>query len=413
VLRLLQPLQSGFVRVIGSLLQLGLSLVLAHLSGTALLGRFLFFVAIVNLGTAIGGGMPNLMLRYASSDSTGSPPQVGWLWRHSIELSLLCAGVAAVSATAGDRLIRDVALAVGGLLVQRMSSAALKANGHPNLGVLLDTALYPLVVVAVALMVDAWAGVLSFETLRLTYISAVWGAAIVAVLLTWRSRNSLRSAWSVPWRTDRAMYAEMAVVTLGAVANIATANAALALAPIFLSDSATGILGLALRVAGFASTILVSLSAYFGPAFARAGNRQELALLRRRSQYACLALYVPVPTFILLLPANWLESVSSGVSSVKGLVLVLSVGYFVNAATGLAPTLLLMRGWSRVFSVTSVVTAVLTVAALVAGGKLAGAMGMAAGSSAVMAATSIWIFAVSTRRMKTMMTDPAIHRVTT
>src|SRR3954451_19102011 len=88
-LKMLTHLQTGLVRVIGSLLQLGLSLVLAHIAGTAVLGQFLFFVAVVNLCVAIGGGMPNLMLRYASRDTVDGNPEVGWLWRHSLELSLL------------------------------------------------------------------------------------------------------------------------------------------------------------------------------------------------------------------------------------------------------------------------------------------------------------------------------------
>src|SRR3954452_4942975 len=88
VVKGLRPLQTGLVRLVGSFLQLGLSLLLVHLSGAALLGRFLFFVAIANLFTALGGGMPNLMLRYASAGAAGVNSEVGWLWRYTIELSL-------------------------------------------------------------------------------------------------------------------------------------------------------------------------------------------------------------------------------------------------------------------------------------------------------------------------------------
>lgn len=399
LLRLRNPLQVGLARMIGSVLQLGLSLVLAHLSGTALLGRFLFFVAIVNLCAAIGAGLPNLMLRYASRSSVERPPQVGWLWRHSFELALLCGlGVAFVD----DPWLRDVGLAVGGLLTQRMSSAALKAGGHPNLGVLLDTACYPLVVLPCALFIHRGTGTLTIEPLRLSYLAAIWGATFVAVVLTWRQWSSIQAAWSVPRRTPRAMYAEILTVSLGAVANVVTSNAPLVLAPLFLTAAETGRLGLALRVAGFATTILHALSASFGPAFARAITRKELLELRRRSQYACLTLYVPIPIALLLLPTEWLERISPGLGPVKILVVLLSLGYFINAATGLAPTLLLMRGWSSDFSITSVTNAVLTVGALVVGGVLAGSKGMAAGLSGAMALTSSWIFIVSTRRVSTM-----------
>jgi O-antigen/teichoic acid export membrane protein len=401
-LKILQPLQAGFVRIIGSSLQLILSLVLVHVAGAALLGRFLVFVAIANLSTSIGAGLPNLMMRYASTASTDRPEQVGWLWRQSIELSLLCGLAAAIFAANGNPFLRDAGIAVGGLLVQRMSSAALKANGHPNLGVLLDTASYPLIVLISILLLYAENGFISIDSLRLSYVAALWSATLVAVVLTWRSHNSIQSAWSAPWRTSKAMYTEMGTVSVGAVANVVTANSALALAPVFLSDAETGKLGLALRVAGFASTILVSLSAYFGPAFARADSKKELLRLRRRSQYACLALYIPVPIALLAFPTGWLERIGSGLGSVKVLVLILSIGFFVNAATGLAPTLLLMRGWSRVFSGTSVVTAILTVGALAFGGKLWGAIGMVAGSSAAMVGTNVWVFSLSSKYLAAM-----------
>jgi O-antigen/teichoic acid export membrane protein len=398
LLRFLKPLQVALVRVIGSVLQLGLSLVLAHLSGLALLGHFLFFVAIVNL--CIGSvALPNLLLRYASRSSVERVPQVGWLWRQGLELALLCGlGVAFV----GDPWLRDVGLAVGGLLIQRMSSAALKGGGHPNLGVLLDTACYPLVVLLCVVFIHRGRTHLTMEPLRLSYLAAIWGAAFVAVVLTWRQWSSIRSAWSAPRRTPRAMYSEVLTLSLGLVAYAVTSNAPLVLAPLFLNAAETGRLGLALRAAGFATTILAALSAYFGPAFARAINRKELLELRRRSQSACLMLYVPVPIAVLLLPTEWLKSISPGLGSVKVLVVLLSLGFFVNAATGLAPNLLVMRGWSSVFLITNVTSAVLTVGALVVGGVLAGSKGMAVGLSGAMALTNIWIFIVSTRQVSTM-----------
>jgi hypothetical protein len=411
-LKVLTHLQTGLVRIIGSLLQLGLSLVLAHIGGTALLGRFLFFVAIVNLCVAIGGGMPSLMLRYASRDSVDRNPEVGWLWRHSLELSLLCCVVGVGFGLAGNAFVRDAALAVGGLLVQRLSSAVVKSIGRPNLGVLLDAAFYPMVVLAFALVMHAGSESVTIEGLRLSYVASIWGAAIIGVLLPWRSRNAIRSALSAPRRTPRAMYVEIAAVTLGAAAQAVTANAPLTLAPLFLSDAEIGEFGLALRVAGFATTILISLAAYFGPAFARAESAEELRQLRRRSQYACLILYLPVPAALLALPTVWLEQISEGLGSIKGLVLLLSVGYLVNAATGLAPTLLIMRGWASNFSRIRVVAATLTVCVLLVGGSVAGAAGMALGTSATMTVENLWMFGSSSRRLRTMTTHAAVGSAT-
>jgi O-antigen/teichoic acid export membrane protein len=255
---------------------------------------------------------------------------------------------------------------------------------------------------ASAVFISASAGTVSTDALRLSYTAAVWGTAIVGIVLTWRGPASLRTAWSAPWRTTGTMYAEIGAITLGSAAQVVTANAPLALAPLFLSDAQTGVFGLALRVAGFASTILISLAAYFGPAFARADSAVELRQLRRHSQYACLVLYLPVPVAFLMLPTEWLEIVSPGLGSIKGLVLVLSAGYLANAATGLAPTLLIMRGWVSSFSAIKVTAAALTVGATLIGGGLGGALGMAAGSSVAMAVENLWLFGASSRRLGTI-----------
>jgi O-antigen/teichoic acid export membrane protein len=397
-------MQSVFVRLVGSLLQLLLSLVLAHTSGAAVLGDFLVFVALANIVAAVGGGLPNLMLRHASvdGDGDGSGARVGWLWRHGLGLAVLCGAVAIIALGTGATQVRDMGLAVAGILVQRISSATVKAARRPSIGVLLDTAVYPLVVLTVALTLAAVSSGPSIEVLRGAYVVALWLAALVAVVLGWRSPGSPRHALTAPRRTDRRALWEIATVTVGSAATVVAANAPLAIAPLFLGPSATGAFGLALRVAGFATTVLVALTAYFGPAFARAATADELRSLRRESQVACLLVYLPVLGLMAVLPTAWLEAVSPELGSVKGLVLVLSVGYLVNAGTGLASPLMLMRGWTGSFSRTNIAGAVLTVACLVIGGAIADAVGMAAGLSAAMVATNLWTFRVSTSELRRM-----------
>jgi O-antigen/teichoic acid export membrane protein len=184
-------------------------------------------------------------------------------------------------------------------------------------------------------------------------------------------------------------------VTLGAASNLIAGNAALAMAPLFLTASEVGSLGVALRVAGFATTLLVSLNAYYGPAFVRADSPGELISLLRQSQALSAALYIPVPLLCLLLPQDWLAAVDPALGSVKTLVAILSVGYFVNAVTGLCSTILIMRGHAREFARVNAVNAVLTVTAVAIGGDLAGDVGIATGLSAAMALANMWTYYVA------------------
>ena len=207
--------------------------------------------------------------------------------------------------------------------------------------------------------------------------------------------GTVRTAWLAPRRAPRALYAEIARVTLGAASNLIAGNAALAMAPFFLTDSEVGSLGVALRVAGFATTLLVSMNAYYGPAFVRADSPGELRSLLRQSQALSTALYVPVPLLCLVLPQDWLAAVDPALGSVKSLVAILSVGYFVNAVTGLCSTVLIMRGHAREFARVNAVGAGLTVAAIASGGARAGEVGIAIGLSTAMALSNLWTFYVA------------------
>lgn len=394
----LARLQTVVVRLGGSVLQLLLSLALAHTYGAAELGRFLVFVAVTSIVGAIGGGLPTVLMRYASvARGDGRDHHVGWLWRHSLTLAATCLVGSAAGALLGSAFLRDLGVAVAAMLVQRASSAALKARRRANLGILLDAVLYPFVILVFVLAVRAagWTDVTG--SLRLAYIGALVGAAVIGVALGWRHPGSIRTSWSAPRRTPREVYAEIIRVTSGAAATTLSTNAPMAVAPLFLAVEDVGSLGLALRVAGFATTLLMSLNAYYGPAFARARSAEELRGLRTQARWAGVVLYVPVVAGFLAFPSAWLEAVDPALGSVKMLVAVLSVGYLVNAAMGMSSSLLVMRGHSRTYSRLSARWAGATVVSVVAGGALGGAVGLAAAKSSMMSIASLVFSRAATR----------------
>jgi O-antigen/teichoic acid export membrane protein len=274
-----------------------------------------------------------------------------------------------------------------------------KSMGRPNLGILLDTALYPFLLIALAAWVHLQNQQIDDQALRVAYGAALWLAALIGVLVGRKGPGAVRTAWLAPRRVPRALYAEIGSVTLGAASNLIASNAAVAMAPFFLTDTDVGSLGVALRVAGFATTLLVSLNAYYGPAFVRAESPGELSSLLRQSQALSTALYLPVPLLCLILPEGWLAAVDPALGSVKTFVAILSVGYLVNAVTGLCSTILIMRGHSREFALVNAVGAGLTVAAVASGGALAGAVGIAIGLSTAMALSNLWTYHVAQKHL--------------
>ena len=387
------------LRLVGSALQVALTVLVARWGGAAVLGQFLVFVAVTNMAVSVGSGLPNLVLRHASAPVAGNP-RTGWLWRDTLGLVLLSGAVAGAAGLLGAGYVLLVALGVGGLLLQRVSSSTVKAAHRPGLGVLLDTTLWPLLVMlqAVAWHVAGWQ--ITFASLAWGYLAGLALASLIGVVVSWQLPSSVRGARSRPTGSPRDHYAEIAIVTVGALSRAVSANAALTLAPLFLSDVATGRLGLALRVAGFATTILVSLASYFSPLFARARTRSELRAHRRQAQIAGTALYLPVLLAAVALPVEWLRLLGGDFVDVKILVTILAAGYLVHAATGLNSQLLVMRGRSRDYSRVGVVSAVLTVAGAAVGGALGGEVGLCAGLSLAVSLTNLWSYAVAGRAVQ-------------
>jgi O-antigen/teichoic acid export membrane protein len=387
------------LRLIGSVLQVVLTVLVARWGGAAVLGQFLVFVAVANMAVSVGSGLPNLVLRHASA-SAADDPRTGWLWRDTLGMALAAATVAGVAGVAGFGYVALVALGVSGLVLQRVSSSTVKAAHRPGLGVLLDTTLWPLLVTVQALLWHLAGWELTFRSLAWGYLAGLLLAALVGIVVCWRLPSSVLAAWRGTSRAPRGHYTEVAVVTVGALSRAVSTNAALTLAPLFLSDSATGRLGLALRVAGFATTILVTLASYFGPLFARARTRSELAAHRRHSQVAGLALYLPIALGAIALPVDWLRLLGTDFVEVKILVVVLATGYLVHSATGLNSQLMIMRGRSHDYSRVGLVSAVLTVLGVVAGAALGGEVGLCTGLSAAVILTNFWAYTVAGRAVR-------------
>lgn len=388
------------VRVIGSVLQLVLAVLLARWAGAALLGQFLVFVAVTNLAVSVGSGLVNLMLRTASTSS--SDPRTGWLWRDTLVLVALSAVVSVLAALVGSEYVGLVALGLGLLLLQRVSAGPVKAAQRPSLGVILDTTVWPLLVTAQIGLFQVWAVELTFRWLIWGYLTGLLVAAVIGVAVGWRLPASIRSAVRRQPGPSLAHYREVLVVTIGGLTRAVALNAPLTMAPLFLTDASVGRLGLALRVAGFATTIQATLTSYFSPLFVRARTRGELRTHRLHAQVASVVFYLPVFVLALLLPSDWLEALGADFVQVEVLVVILAVGFLMAAVTGLSSQLLLMRGRSRLYSRIGTVTAVSTVLGVGIGAATGGEVGLCVGLSVVTIGLNVWGYLEAEKTVRSM-----------
>lgn len=389
------------VRLVGSVLQVLVTILVARWGSAAVLGQFVAFVAITNIVMSVGGGLPNLLLRTASIDAQGDR-RAGWLWRDTLGVTALGGIVAGIAAILDGDFVALLAVGTVALLLQRVAASPVKAASRAGLGVVLDTAVWPGLVTVQVVLWQSLGWQLSLEVLAWGCIAGLLLSALIGILASWRLPSSMRAVWRNPSWPTRAHYAEVAVVTVGTAARAVSANAPLALAPLFLSDSGTGRLGLALRLAGFATTILVALAAHFSPLFARARSRSELRAHRLHAQIAGSALYLPVLVAALAVPLDWLRFLGPDFVDAKSLVAVLAIGYVVTAATGLNSQLLIMRGRMRDYTRQGLYAAAITVLGVVVGAALGGELGLCVGLSASLLITAIWTHLVAARAVRAM-----------
>ena len=190
-----------------------------------------------------------------------------------------------------------------------------------------------------------------------------------------------------------------------AVLNIGFLNLPFLLMPYFGSLEEIGFFALAFKLINPISTILIMLSAYFGPQFARAAagkvlsiqtamdmDRAELKKLLFQSQLVSLALYLPVLLPILLL-SDWILPIfGPEFLAAKPFLFILAAAHLVNAVTGLSGNLLNMMGQGkREFQGAILFFALATISGLLVGPS-EGLFGIAVVYSLAFAAKNIWSY---------------------
>jgi O-antigen/teichoic acid export membrane protein len=164
------------------------------------------------------------------------------------------------------------------------------------------------------------------------------------------------------------------------------------LMPWYASPDEIGIYAVAHKLVNIVTTLLILLSAIFGPAFAKAaadGGVQGLQRLLRRTQWLSCVIFLPLCAALLLAvePLALVFNVPSG--ALWTYLAILAAGQLVNAATGLSGVLLNMAGGAALETRTLAGSLVIAMVAAPAVGAAHGVPGLAVLFSIVLAGKNL------------------------
>lgn len=235
-------------------------------------------------------------------------------------------------------------------------------------------------------------GVASAQTALLVYAGAALAAFLLGGSWLWRALpRGMRSA--KPEYERRAWMAVALPMMFGGLSQSAMNRADVLILGALASVEAVGLYGAAARLAAVNVFVLGAVNQLAAPMMARAfhgGRQAEVGgILRRAMLWSALG-SLPLFAVMFFFPEALLELLfGSGFSESAGLLRVLALGQFVNAATGPVGFALLMTGRERAFAATAAAVAVATVAGCVVAVPILGAMGAALVTAASVAALNL------------------------
>lgn len=389
------------------------TLLIGRRLGAAESGYFFSFQAwSAFLSVLVGMGLPIFVLRaVVRADDTGNLSLSSQLLRRSIlavagaSVMLLIPSFFArnwiVSAFAPPGAPSSLpwlaAAAAGVLMILRLYAEAIKARFKPHRAVLLQFAFVPMVATVIFVLFLLFVDDPRSTVPMFAYLLA-GTVGMAAAALTWHRTSGPMSPRSAPVSTGVRHTRGLPLLWAITVFEMGYESLPYIILARVGSGEDIGQFGAAMRITAVAGMGLTAVASVYAPKFGRAFHRGEpraMARYLRASQVAAFASYAPWLPFLLIFP----EAIMSffGPDFVDGayLLIILSVGQLVNAATGTVNVFLQL---ARREALTLAVSAGSMVAMIVGGvvcARLWGVAGVATQYAAILAARNgfLW-FAV-------------------
>ena len=407
------------VRVLGAGVGFGFSVALARVLGADGLGLYHLSLTFALIASVVGRmGMDAAMLKFgATSHAHANWSQLAAVHRMGMGIAATgCCIVATSTFFAADWVatsvygdpalanpLRLMSVALLPFSLFNLYGELLKAGQHQILSSLIQGAALP--VINLALLYVFATQVTGATAACALYLASCLMVGIAGYVLWRRSVPRATPAATQPFRLRELLGTAMPMYA-SALADVVMTFSDVLILGIFATSAEVGIYTAAARTALLTRFVLLATSAVAAPRFAAlhaAGDADGVARLAVRSTILSTLSTMPLLLIYILFPERVLAVFGPQFVAGAPVLIVLTLGQFVNAATGPVGYLLNMSGLHRIQGHIGVAGAAITVGLCFALIPLWGAVGAAAANAIATAACNLWQVYVARSRLGILM----------
>ncbi len=354
-------------RGIGIAIQFAMSIVLGRVLGADGLGVYYLYISwMVVLSNIFGMGLPLYTLRSVSyMESHNLHDSADRFVLKSLMTGILVALTMAVpiflfAPALSVIILKDIELtcmvqmvSLAGVLFLclRIISEALQARGCAKLGISGETTMLPGGVIIVS-------GIILYTGVRFNSSSvivshlAVLLVVVAVVFWIWKHGSGRENILNRPDTSEKPFFStDMLTFWGNSLLTVLFVNMPILLLTYFATPEEIGHFGVAYRLMGLATTILIALASIFGPRFARHYARKDIDALSHdfhMSQVFSFLAYVPFLAAFFIFASPILSVFGPGFGESRTLLWIMAGGQLFNSMTGLVGYLLNMIGKEKV-----------------------------------------------------------------
>ena len=361
------------IKIAGTAAKFGYNVLLARMLGASGTGVYFLALTVATIASVAGRfGMDNALLRFAAANAA----QTKWgvvadLHKKGLGITLVLSSVMAVltffaarplavHVFADAQLIlplKLMAISIVPFSLLKLYSELLRALKKIKESAFIQDLAVPLFSAPLLLILGTRFGAVGAAA---AYTASTFILLLIAAWLWRRATPMLHSATGY-FDTGLLLRTSLPLFWV-AMLFIAMSWTDTLLLGIWLDNRAVGIYGIAMRVSVMISFVLVSVNSIIAPKFAALhadGALRELGDLARRAARLMAVITMPFFLLFLLLP-KWVLGIFGDDFGAGATVLaILSVGQFVNVATGSVGYLLIMSGHEKLIRNSTMISAAL------------------------------------------------------
>lgn len=393
---------AGVLKVLSAIFTFALAVVLGRVLGADAAGVYFLALTTATVAATIGRvGLDSAVIRLVSSHaSSGSWSDVRSVYRSTMRIGLTCSVLFALflilaAGILARRIFSDASLEVPlrlmALAVVPLALNVLVSRALQGLSSIRDSIMVFSILPAGIALVGTWflAAGFGVNGAIASYIAGVT-IALIYGLNAWRRALAGHVFAAMVQRVETSITGLLRSglpLLIGALLQLMIQMSGTLMLGIWAENSDVSIFAIAWRTAILINFVLIAVNAIAQPKFAELyslGDMEKLASTARRATTLMTFCAAPVLLLFLLIPGTILSAFGSDFSGGALTLQILSIGQFINVATGSVGILLVMSGHEREYRNVQIVAACVVLALSYLLIPLYGAVGAAIGAAAAL-----------------------------